>query len=240
MRARPQRGEGLSSGMRGEQSEAGEQQYQAEVCHHRVPDARLAHRGAFPVFGQHQQQRGERHQLPQHEEGGHRRGHRDQDQREREQRQHRLRRTRAQPVRAVPGRVADAVHGDRGHDGSRDREEQTGQGVHGHMCSGQRKQPGKRGRPAAPAECGDARGDASRSHAGRQNSGDRDTGPVRQGEARERARAAQCGGRRQGGRDQVHRPVTLRSAATICSGSGGHPGTARSTGTTSETAPSMP
>ncbi|MEU4615974.1 MULTISPECIES: DUF6207 family protein [Streptomyces] len=84
-----------------------------QVGHHRIPDARLAHRRPGPVLREHRQQRSEGHQLPQHQEDGDRGGCKCQQQTQGEQRQHCLRAPRAEAVRAVSGHVADAV--DRHH-----------------------------------------------------------------------------------------------------------------------------
>ena len=56
--------EGLAARARGEQGEPGQDRGEAEVGHHRVPDPGRRHLGAAPVLGEHQHQRGQRHQLP--------------------------------------------------------------------------------------------------------------------------------------------------------------------------------
>ncbi|MFI1400486.1 hypothetical protein [Streptomyces sp. NPDC020681] len=62
-------------------------------------------------------------------------------------------------------------------------------------------------------------------HSSRAHSGRHDAPPERQTGPRSRPCPTRGDGNAEGGRDQVHRPVTRRSAATMSSGVGGHPGT---------------
>lgn len=77
-------------------------------------------------------------------------------------------------------------------------------------------------------------------HTRRQHTHHRAAHPLRQHQPGRRTRHAQPGSRREGDRNLARRPVTLLSAAMISCGRVGHPGTARSTDTTSATAPCTP
>ena len=214
--------------------------HEPQVGHHRVPARRpMATSGAAAVLGEHQQQRGQRHQLPAHQERAHTRRRRHQQHRRHEQRQRRL---HPAPVQAVAGGIADPVDADRDRDRAGDGQEHPAQrcprssttpasgsspgSAADQRLTGQRGHPGshpgraaqrcarRRPRPIAPAA-----GPAA---------------PLSRWRRPQPARPAMARG------DHVHRPVRVRSASTIASGLGGQPGTSRSTGTTSATAPATP
>ncbi len=144
------------------------------------------------------------------------------------------------------GGVTDLVDGGDRHDGTGNHDERARQRIDAQVDAGQREQPGQVDVERVPGERGTATGDASRSGQRGEDPGERDPDASRSAQPGDGGQPACGGGDRKGGPGDAqspchaHFPVTVRSAATMSSGAGGQPGTARSTGTTSDTAPSTP
>ncbi len=137
-------------------------------------------------------------------------------------------------------RVADGVHARRNRDRPGDRDEEPAQPVRRELQPRQRQQArqdeGKR--PAGQ------RGDPGDEPRGARQRGPGSGGgraqPPGQRQHRQRGQQRDGRGETEPGSHRVHRPVSSRSAATIASGRGGHPGTSASTGSMSRTAPVTP
>ena len=140
--------------------------------------------------------------------------------------------------RAVPDPVDRRDRGDRAAHG----EEHPAQRVHRKHHARQRQQPGQLRPTTLPTHRGDPgrrrRAPQPRRSAHRPRPDGRPRGKQQCGQ--HGAQQPRTSAELNADRDQVHRPVSVRSAATIASGRGGQPGTSRSTGTTSPTAPTTP
>ncbi len=185
--------------------------------------------------GQHQRQRGEGHQLPRHEQGRDARRDRHRQHRGDEQRQHDA---AVLLVRRVG--VSHAVQA--GHDRHRtdDQQEHSRQRVHRDRSRSEGKHTRHLRGPPVPTQRRDPRGDTGGAGQSRQPTHGRRPDPRGSQTAREGTGQRRAAGDPQAEGDQVHRPVSPLSAATMADGSGGHPGTVTSTGTTSPTVPSTP
>ena len=188
------------------------------------------------MVGQNQDRRGDSHQLPAQKERDRISGRGNQLQRQQE---HGHRR----PGGARGGRsrhVADPVERGDGPDEPDHHHEEATESIRGEHDRVERQRHRHRQGPVATVESagtGHRPGetdpdDRPASDSGAQARHDEDRrrhGQAGQGELGEQAPL-----------DEGHRPVTCRRARTIASGSGGQPGTSRSTSTTSRTAPATP
>ena len=98
----------------GEQHQAEQDRDETRLSHRGIPDSRPTHLRPGPVLGEHEHQRGQRHQLPQHQEGGDIPRRRNQHHRRHEHRECRLNGPRAHPtgdLRDTRGREQDAIGG---------------------------------------------------------------------------------------------------------------------------------
>src|SRR4051794_23310042 len=136
-----------------------------------------------------------------------------------------------------PAGVADRVDPDRDGDGAGHQLEEPADAVEPERQAGHRNQP-----PDPQIQIGTEH-DAAADHDS-EDAGEHGGQPGGGAEPRPRGRQFDLAGLYEVdaryGESAAHRPVTDRSAAMMASGGGGQPGTARSTGTTSLTAPTTP
>ena len=126
-------------GARRQQHQAQDQRRRAELCHHRVPLPGHLHLAPPCVVDQDEQQRRDRHQLPEEQEGGHVRGGWDQQQAGHEQREDARCRPAGQTVAFVP----EAEHHGADADEARDHDEEGSEAVEGEGEARERHQGGR-------------------------------------------------------------------------------------------------
>ncbi|OIQ75684.1 hypothetical protein GALL_426500 [mine drainage metagenome] len=196
-----------------EHHQGDEDRDEAELRHDRVDDPCGPHGGAS-VVGEHERERRGGHQLPAQQERRDGPGRGDQDHGRDERREQGEGEHR--PV--LVARVADGVDTDDDGDSAGEGDQQPTERIDVEPDADERKEP-------AEAQMEPAAED-------RRETEDQPRDPDR---GRRGARHECASSRR-----RAHRPVTERSAATICAGVGGQPGTSTSTGTTSATDPTTP